>query len=91
MTSALDVLDRKKLTVYMGEKTERQVGVVAGSSGESHLLLLAGEYCTCPSFQFSCQLYCKHLLAVKLAQALESVETTVVEDSHVDNLLLDLA
>ena len=91
MTSALDVLDRKKLTVYMGEKTERLVGVVAGSSGESHLLLLAGEYCTCPSFQFSAQLYCKHLLAVKLAQALDSVETIVVEDSHVENLLMDLA
>ena len=75
----------------MGEKTERQVGVVAGSSGVSHLLLVAGEFCTCPSFQFSTQLYCKHLLAAKLARALDCVETTVVEDSHVENLLLYLA
>ena len=72
----------------------RQVGLVAGTSGGGgrHLLLLAGDYCSCPSFQFSAQqLYCKHLLAAKLARALDWVETTVVEDSEVEKLLLDLA
>lgn len=67
---------------------------MAGTSGGGgrHLLLLAGGYCSCPSFQFSAQqLYCKHLLAAKLAQALDWVETTVVEDSEVEKLLLDLA
>ena len=91
VSSALDIVERNKITVYTGENTERKVGVVTGSGGRSHILLVSGEYCTCPSFQFSAQLYCKHLLAVKLAQALDSVETVVVEDSHVENLLMDLA
>ena len=39
VSSALDILDRNKLTVYEGETSQRRCGVVVGSSGLTHVLL----------------------------------------------------
>ena len=96
VTAALDILDRNKLTVYEGEMSERRCGVVVGSSGLTHVLLLSGQYCSCPSYQYSAlrdpgQIYCKHLLAAQLGLALGCVVTSSVEDCHVNSLLQDLA
>lgn len=57
---------------------------VKGSTG---VYSVYGGYCTCPNFSIrisSGVAYCKHLLAVRFAEALDALETTEVDDESFD-------
>eukprot|EP01027_Heterolobosea_sp_BB2_P015151 GEZU01021703.1.p1 GENE.GEZU01021703.1~~GEZU01021703.1.p1 ORF type:complete len:139 (+),score=4.85 GEZU01021703.1:305-721(+) len=67
------------------------------NDGDSHLAdnenNSTAAYCTCPMFAFNVinrreAIYCKHLLAVRIAHALQSYATREVEDvNELDHLL----
>ncbi|KAL9652654.1 hypothetical protein ABK040_003957 [Willaertia magna] len=55
---------------------------------------LSNNYCTCQSFTFGVISkkefkYCKHLLAILIADALGEYEIKIVKDTELSNLLLD--
>ena len=87
-SNALDLLDRNSVTVYSGEKSERQCAVVGGSSGKRYTVLVQGHYCPCQSYQYTViqgrgAQYCKHLLALKLGLAMKRNKLETVSDERI--------
>ena len=83
------------MTIYKGEMSERQVAVVASSSGSRYTVLLNGRHCHCESFQFTVLegkggAYCKHLLALKLGVAMNRVNIEIVNDGRVHTLIEEM-
>lgn len=75
LSHALDLIDRRKLTLICGP-SGRRLFTVAGSKGQEYTCLLSEEYCTCPAFAHSVLAkndngMCKHLLACFILSAME--------------------
>ena len=89
------IIRRSGVTIYKGEKSGRQVALVVGSSGSRYTLLLHGQHCHCESYQFTVLegkggMYCKHLLALKLAVAMNRVSIDIVNDERVHTLIEEM-
>ena len=73
----------KRIKRYIFRPSERVVWVAVGQSGE-HRILPASEYCSCDDFYFRVidgdAGVCYHLLAQRLADALNSYQQILEED-----------
>ncbi|GAM21328.1 hypothetical protein SAMD00019534_045030 [Acytostelium subglobosum LB1] len=72
---SLQIIDKKMIIRYVFQPSNRSFYVINGTKDTKYLCLLEGDYCSCPSFNFS--VLCKHQLAAKIAEALGNA--TVVE------------
>ena len=92
LSAALELLDRRAVTVFSARDSGRRVAVVAGFSGLRYNLSLRGQHCPCPAYQYSVMggrgaSHCKHMLALRLGLAMDRVITETVEDERVKLLL----
>ena len=91
---ALDLVDRMAVSLVRGEVGGREVVTVRGSGGLRYTLLRGSHYCPCPSYQYKVvgrgDITCKHLLAVRLAVAMQRVNVETVPDSLVIQLIEEL-
>ena len=91
---ALDLVDRMAVSLVRGEEGGREVVTVRGSGGMMYTLLRGSHYCPCPSYQYKVvgrgDITCKHLLAVRLAMAMQRVNVETVPDSLVIQLIEEL-
>lgn len=93
LPSALQIVDQKCVTCLLGSNG-RMFYKVKGSSGISYLVLSSAFYCTCQSFLYTVlkkksTLICKHILAVHIAQALNSTETVHLDEKNFSLQLLN--
>jgi predicted nucleic acid-binding Zn finger protein len=94
LSPALDLVDRMAVSLVRGEEGGREVVTVRGSGGLRYTLLRGSHYCPCPSYQYKVvgrgDIICKHLLAVRLAMAMQRVNVETVPARQVMQLLEDL-
>ena len=94
LLGALDLIDQDsvaKLTCPAG----RTLYQVRGTSGASYYCFTSSNYCSCPSFIFTVlkkedALYCKHLIAALVGEALGRVVDKQISDVEFSKLLSDL-
>ena len=96
LAAALEILDRRGVTVFSARDSGRKVAVVAGSSGLRYTLSLRGQHCPCPAHQYTVMAgrgasHCKHMLALRLGLAMARVNCETVEDERVKLLLEEMA
>ncbi|GFO29693.1 Zinc finger swim domain-containing protein 7 [Plakobranchus ocellatus] len=70
----------------------RAASQVIGASGTPYTCFPNLKYCSCPAYQFSVlrkesQLMCKHVLALKLAEAMEVVKPLPVSDAEITSMI----
>lgn len=94
LLGALDLIDQDsvtKLTCPAG----RTLYQVRGTSGASYYCFTSSNYCSCPSFIFTIlkkedALYCKHVIAALVGEALGRVVDKQISDEEFSKLLSDL-
>ena len=94
LSPALDLVDRGAVTLMRGEERGREVVTVRGSGGMRYTLLMGSHYCPCPSYQYRVvgrgDMVCKHLLAVRLALAMQRNNVETVPDKQIILLIDEL-
>ncbi|XP_052798246.1 zinc finger SWIM domain-containing protein 7-like [Mya arenaria] len=91
---ALELVDSHNVTKVTCP-AGRALYQVIGSSGTPYTCFLSSRYCSCPSYQFSClkkgdHLMCKHVLAVRLCEAMGGVRELDVTNQEITNMLKQL-
>ena len=94
LLGALDLIDQDsvtKLTCPAG----RNLYQVRGTYGASYYCFTSSNYCSCPSFIFTVvkkedALYCKHVIAALVGEALGRVADKQISDDEFSKLLSDL-
>jgi predicted nucleic acid-binding Zn finger protein len=81
--NALQVVEQKKVTLYTFNPSGRRVWIVAGKSQDYEILPVA-EFCACNDYYFRViggkTPLCYHLIAQKLAEALEKYNLVKEKD-----------
>ncbi|XP_052103347.1 zinc finger SWIM domain-containing protein 7-like isoform X2 [Mytilus californianus] len=88
---ALDLVDHRNVS-HMTSPSGRSVYQVIGSSGTPYTCFTTSLYCSCPAFRYSVlmkddHLMCKHVLAIKLSEAMKLTKTLEVTDDEMATLL----
>jgi len=95
LVPALDLVDRMAVTVIKGEESGREVITVRGSNGLRYIILKGCHFCPCPSYQYKVvgrgDITCKHLLAVRLAMAMQKVNRETVTDRQIMDMIQEVA
>ena len=94
LLGALDLIDQDsviKVTCPAG----RNLYQVRGTSGTTYYCFTSSNYCSCPSFIFTVVkkedvLYCKHVIAALIGEALGRVDNKQISDVDFYKLLSDL-
>lgn len=91
---ALDIVDNRNVTT-ISCPSGRKVYQVIGTSGTPYICLPSGSYCSCPAYRYSVllkddHLMCKHVLAIKLAEAMDLSKSQQVTDLEMTNLIKNL-
>ncbi len=89
---ALDLVDKNHVTRFVCPSGRELFQVKASTGSKVYTCLVPSSYCNCPSFVYSVvlkeeALWCKHLLAVRLCQALERVESREVCGEDIAEML----
>jgi len=94
LAAALDIVDRGGVMVYRGENGGRAVAVVTGSRGLRYTLPHTGHFCPCPAWQYMAlgrgATACKHLLALRLAEATKRLTVETISDKRVAHLIQEI-
>lgn len=81
--NALQVVEQKKVTLYTFTPSGRRVWIIAGKSQDYEVLPVA-EFCACNDYYFRViggkTPLCYHLIAQKLAEALEKYNLVMEKD-----------
>ncbi|GAB1599265.1 zinc finger SWIM domain-containing protein 7-like, partial [Argonauta hians] len=90
---ALDIIDRKAVTLLQCP-SKRQLYTVIGSSGIVYICFPASKYCSCPAYNYSVLLkddhiMCKHILAIKLSEAMNITLKRHISDKEMRSTLLN--
>jgi predicted nucleic acid-binding Zn finger protein len=89
---AWDLVVNRRIKKYIFRPSEREVWIAIGNSGE-YLIYPHASYCSCSDFYFRVLdeevAFCYHLLAQKLAEALEYFDT-ILEEDDVYRELMDI-
>uniref|UniRef100_K1PKP6 Zinc finger SWIM domain-containing protein 7 n=1 Tax=Magallana gigas TaxID=29159 RepID=K1PKP6_MAGGI len=91
---ALDIIDNRNV-MTISCPSGRKVYQVIGTSGTPYICLPSGSYCSCPAYRYSVllkddHLMCKHVLAIKLAEAMDLSKSQQVTDLEMTNLIKNL-
>jgi predicted nucleic acid-binding Zn finger protein len=88
--NALQVVKQKKVTLYTFNPSKRRVWIVAGKRQDYEILPKA-EFCTCDDYYFRViggkTTLCYHLIAQKLAEALEKYNLIQEGDEKYSHLM----
>ena len=87
---AWDLVVKRRIKKYIFRPSEREVWIAIGNSGE-YLIYPHAGYCSCSDFYFRVLdeevAFCYHLIAQKLAEALEYYDTILEEDEFYRELM----
>jgi predicted nucleic acid-binding Zn finger protein len=90
LTRALEAVEGRRVKKYVFNPRNRNVWIVVGKIRD-YLIMPAADYCTCDDFYFRVmdnQIHlCYHLIAQKLATALESYDTIEENEQLYDTLM----
>ncbi|XP_052272032.1 zinc finger SWIM domain-containing protein 7-like isoform X2 [Dreissena polymorpha] len=91
LVPALDLVDNCSVTVLTCP-AGRHVYQVIGSSGTPYTCLVSCQYCSCPAYRFSVlkkedHVMCKHVLAVKLSNAMGVTKELQVTDAEIGRMI----
>ena len=90
LTRALEAVEERRVKRYIFNPRNRNVWIVVGKIRD-YLIMPAADYCTCDDFYFRVmdnQIHlCYHLIAQKLADALESYDTVEESEQLYDTLM----
>ncbi|KAI8739984.1 zinc finger SWIM domain-containing protein 7-like [Biomphalaria glabrata] len=94
LLSALELVDKSSVT-KMTSPSGRTVFQVIGASGAPYLCLPNLNYCSCPAYNFSVlkkeeHLMCKHVLAMRLSQAMNRCKKLDVTNEEITSMILSL-
>ncbi|XP_071179091.1 zinc finger SWIM domain-containing protein 7-like isoform X1 [Mytilus edulis] len=88
---ALDLVDHRNVS-HMTSPSGRSIYQVIGSSGTPYTCFTTSFYCSCPAFRYSVlmkddHLMCKHVLAIKLSEAMKLTKELAITDDEMATLL----
>ncbi|XP_076106156.1 zinc finger SWIM domain-containing protein 7-like isoform X2 [Mytilus galloprovincialis] len=88
---ALDLVDHRNVS-HMTSPSGRSIYQVIGSSGTPYTCFTTSFYCSCPAFRYSVlmkddHLMCKHVLAIKLSEAMKLTKALAITDDEMATLL----
>ncbi|XP_045172471.1 zinc finger SWIM domain-containing protein 7-like [Mercenaria mercenaria] len=91
---ALDLVDNRSVSLLVCP-AGRQLYQVVGSSGTPYTCFKGNHYCSCPAYRFSIlkkeeHTMCKHVLAVKLSDAMDVTKKLEVTDKELTDMLINL-
>ncbi|ESP05093.1 hypothetical protein LOTGIDRAFT_103136, partial [Lottia gigantea] len=92
---ALELIDNESVTL-LTSPSGREVYQVVGSAGTKYYTcFISSHYCSCPAFRFSVlkkedYLLCKHLLAIKLSEAMEKVKRNPITDNEMVTIIQEV-
>ncbi|KYR00308.1 hypothetical protein DLAC_03048 [Tieghemostelium lacteum] len=93
--ASLDIIDEKLIKRYTFLPSNRYFYVIEGTKGGKYMCLIDGDYCSCPSFNFSVLLrsesiYCKHQIASFIAEVLKNVDVLEFDDSEYSSKVIEI-
>jgi len=93
--ASLDILDNNLISLYVFLPSKRYFYVIEGRKGAKYMCLLKGDYCSCPSFNYSVllksdSLYCKHQVSAFLAEILSNAPCLEFDDSEYITKVLEI-
>ncbi|EAL73499.1 hypothetical protein DDB_G0268092 [Dictyostelium discoideum AX4] len=93
--ASLELIDKELITKYVFQPSNRYFYVVEGRKGAKYMCLIQGDYCSCPSFNFSVLLksdsvYCKHQISSILAEIISNVKVIEFDDSEYQSQILSI-
>lgn len=88
---ALDLVDQRNVSLITSP-SGRSIYQVIGSSGTPYTCFTTSHYCSCPAYKYAVLLkddhvMCKHVLAIKLAQAMKLCKMLEVTDEEMANMI----
>ncbi|KAK5576393.1 hypothetical protein RB653_007535 [Dictyostelium firmibasis] len=91
--ASLEIIDKELITKYVFLPSDRYFYVIEGRKGAKYMCLIQGDYCSCPSFNFSVLLksdsvYCKHQISSILAEIISNVKAVQFDDSEYHSQIL---
>lgn len=91
---ALDLVDNRSVSLLVCP-SGRQLYQVVGSSGTPYTCLTNNSYCSCPAYRFSIlkkeeHTMCKHVLAIKLSNAMDVTKKLEVTDKELTDMMMKL-
>ena len=90
---ALVIVQKRMLKKLVGTRSKRTCWQVRGKSGaKEEYLVYPTHYCSCRAFQWDVlskgeQLICKHMLAVRVAEALDDYNSVDIDDALLAQML----
>ena len=89
-TKAWEALNKRRIKKYVFKPSGRVVWIVVGKERE-YLVMPAADFCSCDDFYFRAMNrkihLCYHLIAQKLAEALEAYDLVEKNDQLYDSLI----
>ncbi|KAH9525789.1 Zinc finger SWIM domain-containing protein 7 [Bulinus truncatus] len=94
LLSALDLIDKASVTKIISP-SGRILFQVLGTSGAPYICFANNNYCSCPAYNFSVlkreeHLMCKHVLAMKLSQAMGVSKILNVSNDEMTSMILSI-
>jgi len=94
LLSALQLVDKLAVTL-IESPSGRKLYQVIGASGTLYTCFNNLKYCSCPAYHFSVlrkedHLMCKHVLAIRLSEAMDCCKTITVTDPEISNMIRDM-
>ncbi|XP_014671647.1 PREDICTED: zinc finger SWIM domain-containing protein 7-like [Priapulus caudatus] len=91
---ALSLVDSKSVTRLVSPSS-RCLYEVRGSSGNVYMCFEGLNYCCCPSYTYSVlkrrdSMMCKHILAVRLSEAMQTCCTVNVQDDDIATIIINM-
>lgn len=92
LVRSLDIIDKKKITLYTTKNGLRQLLEIEGSNREIYKFFPDLNYCCCHSFRFQVlknleKYTCKHVLAGRIASCLGLLTKEVVTETNFNYLV----
>jgi len=95
LQQALELVDRRSVTRVEAAPSGRKAYKVTGSTGLPYTCLTSSLYCGCPAYKFTVlkkaeALMCKHVMAVKLCEAMDTCKHEEITDQQMADMLANL-
>ncbi|XP_059149613.1 zinc finger SWIM domain-containing protein 7-like [Physella acuta] len=94
LLSALELVEKQSVTKIVSP-SGRALFQVVGASGTPYTCFARENYCSCPAYHFSVlrkedHMMCKHVLAVKLSEAMGKSKSLSVSDAEVTHIIMSI-
>eukprot|EP00761_Pharyngomonas_kirbyi_P007414 gb/GECH01007424.1/.p1 GENE.gb/GECH01007424.1/~~gb/GECH01007424.1/.p1 ORF type:complete len:142 (+),score=27.89 gb/GECH01007424.1/:1-426(+) len=93
LPDALNIVEKRQVVKITAKPSERSCWKVMGRSNRKYICL-SNTYCSCPGFTYGHvkkqnSIYCKHLLAVRIADSIGIWESETVTDMELSQMLVE--